>query len=151
MTDLALEWIGSVGADLVLDGPDLKTDDGLFTACLISLFTDRRARPDDELPDNTGDRRGWWGDQFNEVEGDLIGSRLWLLERSKALPVVLLKAKEYAEEALAWLTEDKVAAGIFIETSWIEENGLKIGVLIIVTITRPDGSVGRFDYVWKFA
>lgn len=145
MTDLALTWIAPIGADLLLDGPDLATDEGLYTACLISLFSDRLARADDALPDGDDDRRGWWGDTFNDIEGDLIGSRLWLLERSKRLPEILVQAKEYAEEALAWLIADKVAAGVAVETEWLGQDGLAIGVVI----TRPDGSAGRFDYVWN--
>ena len=53
--------------------------DDLITALTVSLFTDRRAADDDELLDGSDDRRGWWGDNAAAP----LGSRLWMLERSK--------------------------------------------------------------------
>ena len=67
---------------------------------LISLFTDRLAAADDVIPDNTNDRRGWWGDLGEDF---LIGSRLWLLARAKLTSDVPLKCKDYITEALAWM------------------------------------------------
>ena len=84
MTDLALIWSAEAGlADLVIEGGGLMTEEGLRTAVLISLMTDRRARLDDALPSDDGNRRGWWGDVAAEGN-DRIGSRLWLLSRAKA-------------------------------------------------------------------
>lgn len=91
----------------VVDG-DLLGDEGLTTAVTVSLFTDRVARPDDPLPaampGREADRRGWWGDLL-ELDGRVnpIGSRLWLLNREKELQEVVNRAREYAEESLAWL------------------------------------------------
>ncbi|KKM77206.1 hypothetical protein LCGC14_1372390 [marine sediment metagenome] len=117
------------------ENQDLESDNGLETAVIISLFTDRRAKVDDILPDpNNPDRRGWWGDLVSpEVKDDQIGSRLWLLNREKTLESVLERAKQYAEEALQWLIEDGVAVKIDVET---ERQGipgqdrLALGVMI---------------------
>ena len=87
MPDLSLAFNSERGVfDLVLspgESPDLQGDDGLLTALLISLFTDRRAHDDDPLPDERvgvpSDMRGWWGDYFETERPDPIGSRLWLL------------------------------------------------------------------------
>jgi len=81
-------------------------DEGLRTAVIISLFSDRRAEADDALPDGGDDRRGWWGDIYPQAEADRIGSRLWLLSREKQLPAVLKRAETYAREALQWLVDD---------------------------------------------
>lgn len=78
--------------------------DWLKSAVWMSLGTDRRAENDDVLPGGDGDKRGWWGDSFRPRR---IGSRLWLLERQKITADTLLRAEEYAAEALAWLTEKK--------------------------------------------
>ena len=60
---------------------DLTREEGLGTAVLISLFTDRRADPDDNI-DNPDDKKGWWGD-LAPNKGDKIGSKLWQFDRSK--------------------------------------------------------------------
>lgn len=93
----------------------LRSDDGVGTAILISLFTDRRVDPEEA----EGDRRGWVGDALSEVEADRIGSRLWLLKREKATEETRLRALEYAGEALGWMEEEGLVTGIEIEAEWI--------------------------------
>lgn len=152
LSDLALVWDAAQGgADLVLIDQDLASDAGLETAMGLSLFTDRRAQPDDVAPSgDPADRRGWWADQFADVEGDLFGSRLWLLDRSKATQETLIRAREYALEALRWLVDDEVAASIDVATSFIEL-GAQNALLMVITGTRPDGSTFsfRFARVWE--
>lgn len=101
--------------DLVLEGDgdnrDVLGDDGLLTAVIISLFSDRRANDDDPLPDERvgvpSDLRGWWGDCILEEDRrDPLGSRLWLLSREKEMAVVVARAQQYAEESLQWLIRD---------------------------------------------
>lgn len=53
--------------------------DPLTRSVVISLFTWRRAEPDD----NADVPMGWWGDTWPAVQNDRYGSRLWLLQRSK--------------------------------------------------------------------
>lgn len=93
--------------DLSISDGDIDMDEGLESAVFISLFTDMRARIDDSFDNN--DRRGWWGDQTLPVTGDQIGSRLWLLNRSKSTLENIRLAKIYVEEALKWLVDDGVA------------------------------------------
>ncbi|NBB51510.1 hypothetical protein GVN24_24805 [Rhizobium sp. CRIBSB] len=144
MTDLALIWDPESGtADLDILGGGLATDAGLRTAVMVSLFTDRRARPDDALPDSGG-RRGWWGDVAPRVTGDQTGSRLWLLAREKITSGTLSRAGEYAREALAWLIEDGIAAAV---EAIAEAQGDRLA--LAVTVTRPDGAVTRIDTVWS--
>jgi phage gp46-like protein len=147
MTDLKTTFIDmNHRADLALDAFELATDDGLDTAVLLSLFTDARARDDDTLAPGQTDRRGWWGDAYAEAT-DNFGSRLWLLHAAKQLQESLTKAREYAEEALAWLVEDGIAGRIEVET-WIVRDEL-MGML--VRIHRPDGttSAQRYDVLWS--
>lgn len=147
MTDAALFWdADAVAADLSLVAGDLATEDGLKTAVIVSLFTDRRARPDDQLPQDGADRRGWWGDVAGREADDEIGSRLWLLEREKQTPQVVARAREYALEALGWMVRDRVAATVEVEAEITRPGVLGLGVII----TRPDGpGRQRFDFVWK--
>lgn len=132
--------------DWLMAGPQLDTDDGLETAVIISLFTDRLAEPDDVLPDNTGQRRGWWGDSFPDIEGDRIGSRLWLLSREKQLPAVLERVRTYAKEALRWLVDDGVADGVEVEA---EFQGIGTCAMVVTILRASDGPVRfRFDAFW---
>ena len=106
--------------DWVIKDHDLASDDGLKTAIILSLFTDRRALEDDPLPDGSDDRRGWWADAF---AGDQIGSRIWLLEREKDTREVVNRARDYAEEALQWLIEDGIAQRIEVMAGWVDQSG----------------------------
>ena len=132
--------------DWLLARPCLAEDDGLETAVTISLFTDRRANDDDELPSGD-DRRGWWGDALAEVSGDRIGSRLWLLSREKQLPDVLSRAREYALEALQWLVDDGVARSVNVEATSVRQGVL--GLTVTIARTRGETARYRFESFWK--
>lgn len=143
MTDIRTVFIDfDHGADLALEQFALAADDGLETAVILSLFTDARASDDDPLPFGESDRRGWWADAFPSVDRDRIGSRLWLLRREKQTQDTLNRAREYAEEALAWLIADGVARSVEVE-SFIVRNGV-LGLSVV--IQRPDASIARFRY-----
>jgi phage gp46-like protein len=148
LADLALTWsIETADADLSMIDSDIASDRGLETAVLLSLFMDRRAEVDDRPPSGEpSDRRGWWADQFLPVEGDRIGSRLWLLARSKRTGEVAARAKEYVLEALAWMREDRVVAGIEVTVETTAS-----ALLIAVGLQRPgrDPVTYRFSHVWE--
>lgn len=146
MSDLKLVWTGQ-GFDLALTENDLQRDDSLQTAVLISLFSDRRARPDDALPGNDSDRRGWWGDTWPVVPGDQIGSRLWLLSREKDLQEVQRLARDYAREALAWLIEDGLAVAVEVGTGIPRRGWLRLRI----DIAQQDGRQSTYDYEWEYA
>ncbi len=139
MSDLALTYRDGL---IDLDA-EAVTDDSLKTAVIVSLFTDRRAEPDDEIPDGTEDRRGWWGDIYPEHDGDLIGSRLWLLDREKQLPSVLRRAETYAAEALQWLIDDGVAQTVDVSAKNPSDGVLALEIRIqetsgrVTTYTAP--------------
>lgn len=139
MTDLALRYQDGL-ADLVFDGGDLAVDETLLSAVLVSLFTDRHAEPSDVLPDGSTDRRGWWADVWLE-EGDLHGSRLWLLSRSKDVAEVPARARDYALEALAWLERDGVAQRVEVMASVPRKGWLQLKIVI----TRLSGDVEEFS------
>lgn len=135
------------GTDYALDGLGLAEDDGLETAVILSLFTDRRANADDIIPDGSIDRRGWWADQFADINNDQFGSRLWLLSREKQLSAVLTRAKQYADEALKWMVDDGVAESVEVVAS-----NPRMGILaLLVAITRPGQPVKQylFEKFWS--
>lgn len=147
MSDIALVWDNVAGAaDIAVVANDLQRDDGLETAVYLSLFTDRRAEDGDTLPDSVTERRGWWGDGVPVVPDDRWGSRLWLLTRAKAVPETAQRAKEYGEEALAWLVEDRVTDRVEVTAALVGGDTLAL----TVAIYRPDSDVTsyRYNYVW---
>lgn len=137
----------SQGADMALDGLLLSDDDGLTTALILSLFTDARAHADDTLPHSATDRRGWWADAYPVTTGDVIGSRLWLVWPGKQTRENLIKARQFAEEALAWLVADKIAAQVVVEAT-----NPRDGVLALsIDIHKPAGErlAFRFESLWS--
>lgn len=114
----------------------LSDDGGLRRAIVISLFTDARALPDDELPAGStgiGRRRGWWGDVVAPSQAPAgaawtTGSRLWLLSREKQTAETTRRARKYAEEALQWLTRGGWATSVNVDADWAANS---TGVLVL--------------------
>lgn len=147
MADIRTSW-NQLGGDWVLAGPSFDADEGLQTAVVLSLFTDRLADAGDVGVAATA-RRGWWGDAYAEQQGDRIGSRLWLLAREKRTPEVLGRAELYAREALQWLVDDGIARGVAVTAEAVGAQGQVLG--LAVTITRSQAPVVqfRFESFWK--
>jgi len=123
------ENIDMASIDLVVENNDIKSDDGLVTAVLISLFTDKQCDIE-EIPDGETSRRGWWGDMFPDIKDDKIGSKLWLLKREKQTDETLKRAKEYSEDSLKWMIDQKIAQSVTVETAWPSRGFLGIKVSI---------------------
>lgn len=128
-----------------VESSSLTQDDALARAVIISLFTWRRANPED-LTD--GQKMGYWGDTAEPlVLNDRIGSRLWLLAREKILPSTINRAREYATEALQWLIDDGVASRVEVD---VERFGID-GLALTGRIYRESGVPFefRFDKAWE--
>lgn len=150
MNDLALNWEAeALAADLSIESNDLTQDEGLRTAVLLSLFLDRYADTTVPLPEWFDDRRGWWADPLADVSDDKIGSRLWLLARSKNTPDVVARAEEYAREALRWLVDDKVASLVNVTAEFLSTPHR--GLVLTVQIIKPSGDPVsfRFGHTWN--
>ena len=157
MSDVRLSWDETeMGGVITYDTAtnDLMPDDGLTTAVLISLFTDALAKEDDELPnelfpDDFPDRRGWWADSTSQRANDSVGSRLWLLERSKVTTENLRRAEQYAREALQWMVDEGLASKITVVT---EQGGAGLNQLFLqVSISKYVGEARafRFELLWE--
>jgi phage gp46-like protein len=122
-------------------GGDLSRGSDLYTAILISLFTDATAADDDTIADGSDDPRGWWA--------GAIGSKLWLRERSRATQSLLAVVKNDIEQALAWLIADDVVAGIEVTTEYTRPALLGAQVVL----KRRDGTRAalRFSRLWETA
>lgn len=122
----------------------LEAEHDLKTAAMLSLFTWRRANPDDVLPDPNSQPMGCWMDV---LRGRPLGSRLWLLRREKQTAEVVARAKEYAEESLRWLVDDGVCASIEVTTGIVLMGVLGMHVVFI----RPSGQVVKFQFEFAWA
>ena len=135
---------------LTPDGTDLLGDDGLRTAIMVSLGTDRLASADDVIPDGTGDRRGCWMDQT--LDGapitDRMGSHDWLYARSKATNETRLGLIASAETALAWMTDAGIAASVVVTASIEGIDSIRRSI----TVNRlgPNGKTtsAQYDFLW---
>lgn len=142
MTDITTAWRTADG-DWALQGTQLASGDDLVTAMLLSLFTDRRATPDDLEAYGVQDVRGWWADD----PAHPIGSRLWLLQRAKETLDTLKRAKDYIAEALQWLIDDQVVQQFDIVCEWTRRGVLGAKVVAY----KPDGNQleQQFAWVWN--
>lgn len=130
---------GRAVGNAFVPGTGLVAGQDLYTAVLISLFSDAEAGPDDIFPDGSGDPRGWWG--------GAIGSKLWLRARSKATPTILALVKTDIAQALQWLIEDDVVAAIDVVTEFTRPSILGAQV----TFRRRDGARAAlsFSRLWE--
>ncbi len=130
---------------LLVDGKQVRASaslEPLIRAVVISLFTWRRAEPDDR----TDSPMGWWGDTWPTVQNDRYGSRLWLLRREKLTNQLINQIRNYITEALNWMIDDGVAKRIdvHVQRTGINEVGNKI------TIWRGESPVVvSFADFWK--
>lgn len=117
----------------------------LRRAVEISLFTWRRAESSDRLDDD--ERMGWWGDSYPTLANDRIGSRLWLLRRETITRETLLRAEEYAREALRWLLDDGLVSAIDVQLQRVGNTRVNL------TVTLTDAAGVQlpvpFDDFWQ--
>lgn len=143
--DLALTFNPEIaGLDISLAGSDLRHEDSLVTAAVLSLLCDRTAQAH-EVPKGT-DRRGWWADAFADVDGDAFGSRLWLLSREKQLPEVVQRARRWVREALQWLVDDGFAKSLTV-SGFIP----RMGWLVVDVQLEFVGDSRRYRFEWSDA
>ena len=148
MSDLRLARTSSWEFDLEFNGSDLVLGDDLETAVVVSLLTWARRATDDPDPTPGGDPMGWWADALLRETGDFLGSKLWLTQRAKITPDVLLQADQWGEEALQWLVDDRVAESVTVAA---ERSSLATDrVDLLVQITKPGQVVDyRFELNWQ--
>lgn len=139
--DIGLFWSNSLfRADLAILNGDFAVDNGLHTAVIVSLFTDRQARRGDVIPDGLGPR-GWWGTAFLPFE---IGSRLWLLKRSVMTQAVLNAAQDYAMEALQWMIDYGVAGSVAVQATATGLHSMNLEIVI-----TQKGSSTTYNETWN--
>lgn len=132
----------------------------------LSIFSNRRVAAH-ELPPEQFDQQGFWGDTpaLALDEGDVWGSRIWLLYRAKVTtdpPQTQIQrtgvttpeqAAQFLDECLAWLKADGVVTDIEIVTArTFDRAGRVNGIAAEITLVRErskDPIVIRFDPLWE--
>jgi phage gp46-like protein len=141
---------------LLLSDGTLDDTQALATAVIVALGTNRLANPTDILPDpDSTDRMGWWGDlDAQEIwSGWPIGSRLWLLIRSKILGpearegATVTLVEQYIREAIQPFIDLKVASRMYVKA-------VRVGVERIDALVRlyrgPELAVDlRYEVLWN--
>ncbi|MCP3475155.1 phage GP46 family protein [Bradyrhizobium sp. CCGUVB1N3] len=104
----------------LLPNGTLDDTQALATAVIVALGTNALAGPNDDLPDpDSTDRMGWWGDLDAQAiwGGWPIGSKLWLLRRSKITPAAarqgstLVVVENYIRMAIQPFVDRKICSG----------------------------------------
>lgn len=114
--------------DLVYDGGVLQSGASVETAALLSLFLDAPARDDDPVPDDAP-RGGWWADAYAD-DGDVTGSRLWVLSYFPATSSAARFAELATREALQWMLDDGLAIEVIPEAARTKRNRVQLQVAI---------------------
>ncbi len=142
--DVGFFNVGAACPDFVIENGDLKADNGLETASLISVYTDRRVTLE-ELPLGEADQKGWWADLISEPIEDAIGSKLWRLERiGKVLETTVVEMKNLLQEAFEWMVEDGLAETVVVTAEQSGFNEIKGSVKIF----KPNGNNIPFKFIW---
>lgn len=142
--DVGFFDVGTDCPDFVIEKGDLKADNGLETAALISLFSDKRVTLE-ELPPGETDRRGWWADLISNPIDDKIGSKLWTLERlGKVSASTAIDMEAILTDAFNWMLEDGLSAQIVVDA---ERNGPD-EIRGSVNIFRPSGDNIPLKFIW---
>lgn len=142
-TDLAYEQDDEGIFDLIIDEDqaDFETTDGLESAIVVSVFSDRRA-----YKDEVGDpmrRRGWIGDLVSEVPGDLHGSGLWLYEQSRLTQEVVTGVRQEAEQCLEWMIQEDLVLSV---SAAVASDPVKRQLRLVITTSSPTGGTSVRAY-----
>ncbi len=123
-------------ADLVFANGDLVLERGLRSMVLVALFSDARVPEGESFRGD--DPRGYWA----EEPTDPFGSQLWRLDGGKLTTLEVVKAREWAELALQFMTAQRIAARVQVAVERVARERL----LWQINLTRGDGA--RWARLW---
>ncbi|MFA1562576.1 phage GP46 family protein [Aliivibrio fischeri] len=109
--------------------------EGLIHAVLQSVLNHAKSTQNDRARMQSEELGGCWSDEF--VHG--VGSRDWTLKREKVTEQTRLRAKQFYEDALAWLVDESHVKAITIDVFIVSPK--KLGRRVILTLN--DGTTLR--------
>jgi phage gp46-like protein len=144
---VTLDWL-QCDQNLIVDGYDLQS------AVIVALGSDALAPVDAELPDNSNDRRGWWGDMdAEEIWGGWpVGCLLWLLRRAKITGPqarqgsTLARAEGWTRDAMKPFVTHQIASQIDVTAVQTDIQRFDVSI----TIYRgPEAAIDlRYAQLW---
>lgn len=146
-TAVSADTLGAADIKIVPGTYELVRDPGLETAVMISLFSDARASDSDKLPGTFLTRSGFWGSVLLDQN---MGSKLWLLSRSKINNETLRRAEQYCKEALKWMVDDGIAAKIEAVASINQTRYNQLDFLIVINRANVDNIFFKFFINWQY-
>lgn len=139
----------------LLPNGTLDDTQALATAVCVALGTNALADPNDVLPDpDSNDRCGWWGDLDAELiwNGWPIGSKLWLLRRSKIAPAsaqqgsTLAAVENYIRDAMQPFVNRKICSGFEVIATRIDKQRID-ALLRIFRVSQPPVEL-QYQILW---
>lgn len=129
MTDITLSLTNNQ-FDWLITNNDLvwSNDNGIQTAVLISLFTDRVAPIDYKFDPFEYDPRGVWSDTYNDY---IVGSLLWTLTKRAVITskqTLLAQAQQMCLNALQWMVKENLIYNLSVNCSFLNSTTLAIQV-----------------------
>jgi phage gp46-like protein len=132
ITDLRMQLTDQGYYDLVISNGTFETISGFESAILMSLLPERRA--DSSEISQPQKRRGWIGNEMNDLVNSEIGSKLWLLAQARLTQDSVNKAVDFARLGLQWFIDDGYTERIDV-TGQIKNNSI---ILTIIFINEND-------------
>jgi len=116
----------STSSFTVGDGGAFSTRDYVRGLAMNYLLSDAEA---DVKPDcvDLVSRRGWWMDDWMD-DGFRLGSKLWSLQWERTTNETLVRARQYAEEAMRPLVDQKVASGFSVSARYAGANEIVLEI-----------------------
>lgn len=133
MEDIALNNDSGFYDISITDG-DFTASDGLDTAIIVSLVTDKRAAQSEiQQPEL---RRGWIGNEQNDDPDFQLGSKLWLLDQSRSNQDTLNRANDFIRDCFSWMFDDSLIKDLIVTGTLVSTN-----IIMSVTFKRFDNTV----------
>ena len=136
--------VGSAGA--------FTTREYVRSLAINYLLSDREA---ETVPDCMRylTRRGWWADSFRS-DGFRLGSRLWTLQWEASISETLVRAREYALEALQPLLDYRVAQDISVEARYADRSTIVLDIEIVgpwgpIGLTISGAEHPPYGFLWR--
>lgn len=147
----------SVTLDLkLLNDGTLDDSQALATSICIALGTNALADEEDPLPDpDSTDRQGWWGNMdAAEIWGGWdIGSKLWLLRRSKIegpnsqRGATVARVKAYITQAIQPFVDHKICSRFEVQANRIKDE--RIDAIVIIYRGPLPAIELRYAILWE--
>ena len=126
-------------------GGALGEDESLETVVLLALFTDAPATAAEIEAGTLAGPQGRRADA-NSLRGSRApyGSKLWLLTRGTTTLATLVRAEQYAVEALQYLVTKKIAASVTVRATRPSAGQIALDI----RIARPNKLLPPFVRLW---